>query len=358
MLADAPIIARLSAFGLAVAGLMAVTNVVMEVARKKATTGRVLVPAAFWCHIFDTLVFVLAWGYYRLRGYGFYVRGGGDLFGISGLHISPMAIFVVYELIDFLIHGLATWLFFKALQEAAMSTAVPFLSFTSVLIIPTGFVLLGELPDIAKLLGVLLTTVGSVMMHWRLFAVGWKEPVKAIYRDKGSRYMLYTAVLLAVLSPLDKKLSLMTDIYTQCVIFGVGMSVFFFFMARARREPLLPVLSGGIRWIALAGILDAATILLQFESYQYLDSVIVISIKRSGIVLAVVFGWLFFRERNIRDKLMASTMMFIGVSMLYFPLTTLQATATAAVTLILMALYMALVPPGPTVDLAEDAPQH
>ena len=355
MVVDAPIIARLSAFGLAVAALMAVTNVVMEVARKKATTGRVLVPAAFWCHIFDTLVFVLAWGYYRMRGYGFYVRGGGDLFGISGLHVSPMAIFVIYEIIDFLIHGLATWLFFKALQEAAMSTAVPFLSFTSVLIIPTGFLLLGEMPGWTKLLGVLLTTVGSVMMHWRLFAVNWLAPVKAIYRDKGSRYMLYTAVLLAVLSPLDKKLSLMADIYTQCIIFGVGMVIFFFFMAKARNEPLLPVLKGGIKWIAIAGILDAATILLQFESYQYLDSVIVISIKRSGIVLAVVFGWIVFKERNIRDKLMASTMMFIGVSMLYFSLSTLQAAVITLVTLLFMVLYMAFVPPGPTADLAEDA---
>jgi uncharacterized membrane protein len=356
MVVDAPTIARLSAFGLAIAGVMAVTNVVMEVARKKATTGRALVPAAFWCHIFDTLIFGLAWAYYRYRGFGFYVRGGGDLFGISDLHLSPMQIFVVYEFIDFLLHGLATWLFFRALQASAMSTAVPFLAFTSVLIIPTGFLLLGELPGWTKLLGVLLTTVGSVMMHWRLFAVSWRAPIQAIYKDKGSRYMLYTAVLLAVLSPLDKKLSLMTDIYTQSVIFGVGMCVFFFAMARARREPLLPVLRGGMRWIALAGMLDAATILLQFESYQYIDAVVVISIKRSGIILAVVFGWLFFKERNIRDKLMASTMMFIGVSMLYFSLTTLQASLTAGVTIALMALYMAFVPPGPTVDLAEDRP--
>jgi uncharacterized membrane protein len=189
------------------------------------------------------------------------------------------------------------------------------------------------------------------MMHWRLFAVSWIAPVKAIYRDKGSRYMLYTAVLLAISTPLDKKLSLMADIYTQCVIFGVGMCIFFFLMARIRREPIRPVLSQGMKWIALAGLLDAATILLQFKSYQYIDAVIVISLKRSGIVLAVAFGWLFFGERNIRDKLMASTMMFIGATLLYLPLTNVEASVITGATIIAMIVYVLLAPTRPAVVL-------
>ena len=354
MIVAPPIIARLSAVGLAVAGGMAVVNVLMEVARKKAVTGKTLLPATFWCHVFDTLVFAVAWTYHRWRGYGFYIHGGGDFFGISGLQFSPLQMFVAYEAIDFVVIGLATWMFFKALQAAAMSAGVPFLAFTSVLVIPTGFLFLGELPSLAKLLGVLLVTIGSVMMHWRLFAVGWLAPVKAIYRNKGSRYMLYTALLLAITTPLDKKLSLMADAYTQCVIFGVGMCVFFFSLSRIRGEPLLPALNNNLKWIALAGMLDGATILLQFTSYQYIDAVIVISIKRSGIVLAVVFGWLFFREKNIRDKLMAASAMFIGVTILYLPLTTIQATIVAAATVLAMGLYMVFVPMGANVELADE----
>jgi drug/metabolite transporter (DMT)-like permease len=354
MIIAAPTIARLSGVGLAVAGVLAVVNVLMEVARKKAVTGKTLVPATFWCHVFDTLVFVLAWTYHRWRGFGFFVHGGGDFLGISSLHLTPMQTFVGYEAIDFFVIGLATWMFFKALQAAAMSTGVPFLAFTPVLVIPTGFLFLGELPGFTKLVGVVLVTIGSVMMHWRLFAVGWLAPVKAIYRNKGSRYMLYTALLLAITTPLDKKLSLMADAYTQCVIFGAGMCLFFYVMAVVRREPLLPALKNNLKWIALAGMLDGATVLLQFTSYQYIDAVIVISIKRAGIVLAVFFGWLFFREKNIRDKLMASSVMFVGMLILYLPLSTVQAILTAAVSIVLMALYMAFAPAGPNVDLAEE----
>lgn len=331
--------------GLIVAGIMSLTTVFMEVARKKAVTGRSLLPVLFWCHIFDALVFVLVWSYCKWRGYGFFVKGGDELFGITGLPLSPFVIYLIYQVINQVSHGFANWLFFKALQEAAMSTAVPFLAFTSVLLIPTGFFLLGEMPSTTKLLGVLLATTGGLMMHWRLFAVGWLAPFKAIYQNKGSRYMLYVALMLAVLTPLDKKLTLMTDIYTQSVIYGTSMSVCFYFMCTARREPLRPALKDGLKWIILAGTLDAGALLLQYQSYQYIDVVIVISIKRAGIVLAVVFGWLFFREKHIRDKLVAASVISIGVTILYLPLTLLQAAITVAGTFVLIILYIVFVPP-------------
>jgi drug/metabolite transporter (DMT)-like permease len=69
-------------------------------------------------------------------------------------------------------------------------------------------------------------------------------------------------------------------------------------------------------------------------------------------VLAVIFGRLFFGEKNIRDKLAAASMMFVGVLILYLPLTTAQAAATAAAAIAAMLLYMLLVPPGATADLA------
>jgi uncharacterized membrane protein len=198
------------------------------------------------------------------------------------------------------------------------------------------------------------------MMHWRLFAVGWSQPFRAIYRDKGSRYMLYVAVLLAVLTPLDKKLALMTDSYTQTVIYGAGMTVCFFIMVWAQRLRLLAVMQNRIGvWIALAGVIDAGALLLQFESYRYIDAVVVISIKRSGIILAVFFGWLFFGERNIGDKLMAATVMFVGVMILYLPLTFPQAICAAFFTLVGMMLFMRFYP-GPAIDApnAEKAVAH
>jgi drug/metabolite transporter (DMT)-like permease len=96
-----------------------------------------------------------------------------------------------------------------------------------------------------------------------------------------------------------------------------------------------------VKWIALAGLSDAVSLLFQLASYTYLAVVITVSIKRAGIILAVIAGWMFFRERGITDKLIATAVMFCGVLILYLPLTTAQAIGVTLATLagMCVALY-------------------
>jgi uncharacterized membrane protein len=335
-----PLAKDLAGIGLLIAGTMSVVTVIMEVARKKALGGRALIPVLFWCHGFDSVVFVGLWLIHRWLGDNLYVLGGGNLFGITGLRLSPLQIYWVYQFLDQAVHCLANLTFFKSLQEGALSVTVPFLSFTSVLLIPLGFLFLGELPSATNLVGVLLATGGGIFMHWRLFSHGWLAPVKAIYRDRGSRYMVYTCLLLAVLSPLDKKLAVMTDIYTQAVIFGLSQTTCFLVMSLLQRLPIKATIQSGLYWIALAGILDGSSILLQFSAYRYIDVVTVIAIKRAGIILSVFCGWLFFKERNIRDRLMAASIIFVGVTILYSPLSFGPAAAVAAACFVAAWLYV------------------
>ena len=66
--------------------------------------------------------------------------------------------------------------------------------------------------------------------------------------------------------------------------------------------------------------------------------VITVSIKRAGIVLSVFSGWLFFKERGITDKVIAATVMFCGVLILYLPVTAWQAAGIFAATITGMSL--------------------
>jgi hypothetical protein len=87
-------------------------------------------------------------------------------------------------------------------------------------------------------------------------------------------------------------------------------------------------------------VLDAAALLLQFFTYSYLAVVITISIKRAGIVLSVLAGWLIFREREITDKLIAASGMLGGVLILYLPLDAVQALLLAGLVLAGMAVAL------------------
>jgi drug/metabolite transporter (DMT)-like permease len=319
---------------------MSVTNVFTDVARKNALDKRDLIPGTFWIRIAVAAVFVIALTVRLARGASVVIRDAGPLFGIQALHPAPLPSFLIYLLIDVSLITIVMWLYFRALQISPLSLCVPFLAFTPVFLIPTGFVLLGELPSPLKLLGVVLIVVGSLVMHRRLFALGWTAPVKAVIREKGSRYMLLVSFIFSITNPLDKKLVVMSDVFTEAVAYGLGLCVSFFLLGKMQRADFGAAIRSNAKWVALAGLSDAVSLLFQLASYSYLAVVITVSIKRAGIVLAVIAGWLFFRERGITDKLIATAVMFCGVLILYLPLTAAEAAGLTLATLAGMAAVL------------------
>ncbi|HLK69342.1 MAG TPA: hypothetical protein VKU19_38190 [Bryobacteraceae bacterium] len=148
----------LSPIGLLLASVMSVVNVLTDVARKRALNKRDLIPATFWMRVAVALVFGGTGGADRARGHRDHPRWRAAL---RHRRRSPGADPHVSRLLALDV-GLITcvmWLYFRALQVSPLSLCVPFLSFTPVFLIPSGFVVLGELPPAVKLLGVLLIVV-------------------------------------------------------------------------------------------------------------------------------------------------------------------------------------------------------
>jgi hypothetical protein len=167
--------------------------------------------------------------------------------------------------------------------------------------------------------------------------------VRAIVREKGSRYMLMVALLLTVTNVLDKWFLLAGNgpssfdvILVRSLTLSVGkcvmLAVFFAGLTvvrlgdwpafREKRAGFLQVstsFSWGqvLRtmpgWLTLAGVLEALVLMLQLTALQFIVAALVISIKRAGMILAVALGWLVFKERGITDRVIASLVMTSGV---------------------------------------------
>jgi drug/metabolite transporter (DMT)-like permease len=317
----------LSPLGLLLAAAMSIINVLTDVCRKHALEKRDLLPATFWIRIAVAVVFVLVLAWRVAGGARIEIRGGAGLF--SALMVLDVALITI-----------VMWLYFRALQISPLSMCIPFLAFTPVFLIPSTYIILGQKPQPIKLLGVALIVVGSLVMHRQLFAVGWLAPVKAVIEYKGSRYMLLVALIFSVTNPLDAKLVAMSDVYTEASLYGIGLCLAFGIWARAQRCDFAAAARANFKWIALSGICDAVSLLFQLASYAYLAVVITVSIKRAGIVLAVLAGWLFFREKEITDKVIAASVMFCGVLILYLPLNLAQALSLMAATLAAMAIAL------------------
>jgi drug/metabolite transporter (DMT)-like permease len=323
------------------AATMSVSNVLTDVARKRALTGRDLIPVTFWIRTAVTLCIAVVLLWRIAGGAQVVIRDGGPLFGIASIHLLPIPTFLIYLLLNVLLISGVTLLYFKALQITPLSMCVPYLSFTPVFLIPTGFVILGEVPSPLKAVGVALIVVGSLVMHRKLFAQGPMAPVRAVLREKGSRYMLLVSFIFSITNPLDKKLVTMSDVFTEAFSYGLGLAIAFWIMGRWRRGDFASAARANVKWIFLAGLLDAVALLFQLGSYAYIPVVITVSIKRAGIVLSVFSGWLFFHERNITDQVIAASVMFCGVLILYLPVSPVEAAAMALVTIggMSLALY-------------------
>lgn len=331
----------MSNLGLILACFGSVFNVLTDASRKMILDRHYdAVLIGFWCKVtvigfyVAALVVLLALG----------IKPDLPAVGAS-LHLSPVPAFTIYLLLNAALEGSAILLNFKALQVSPLSFCVPFMALTPVFLLPIGTCFLHERISPGMIVGVFLVVVGSLVINRHLVARGWMEPAKAILREQGSRYMLIVAFLLACTAALDKWFLTsggdvaMGDRVLRSFTLSLGKSVMlaFFFgllawwrMSRIDRRdsssgksprsssrPWTAVWEDVPGWLVLAGLFEGTVLILQLVAVQLTVAAIVISIKRSGILLACAVGWFLFKERGIVDRVIGSCVMIAGVAVFF-----------------------------------------
>lgn len=309
-----------SAIGLFLASATSVVNVLMDVCRKKAVVQNDLFAAAFWIRLFSLAVFTLAFLWHlHFAGWPRFLNDTDSPLAPYVNSLPATATFVLYVLADSALVAISVLLYFRALQVSDLSLCIPFLSFTPAMLVLTGAVFLREMPAPEKLVGVGLVVLGSVMMNRSAFCRGLIGPAKALMQQKGNLYMLGAASILSITNPLDKKLVLMSDAFTQAFAYGLTLWIFLSIIAAWHRPSWTAPIRSAPWWLVLAGIFDGSDVLLQFASHKYIAVVITIALKRAGVILAILAGWLIFREKHIGERLIASGVMLCGVLIIYLP---------------------------------------
>lgn len=317
--------------GLILACFGSVFNVLTDASRKKILDRQYdAALIGFWCKVVALGFYLLALGVVIACGFGLQLPPIG-----AALKISPALAFVIYLVINALLEGTAILLNYRALQVSPLSFCVPFLALTPVFLLPIGKFFLHEKIVAGMVVGVFVVVIGSLVINRQLFANGWLEPAKAIVREKGSRYMMLVAFLLALTAALDKWFvtsggeaafgERLSRSFTLSIGKSVMLALFFVGLAwwrlRGNKNSAAPapknVWTQAWRdvpqWILFAAFFEAIVLVLQLLAVQFTVAAIVISIKRSGILLACAVGWFVFKERGITDRVIGSCVMIAGV---------------------------------------------
>ncbi|BAU23469.1 hypothetical protein THC_1090 [Caldimicrobium thiodismutans] len=235
----------------------------------------------------------------------------------SYLYFTPD--FIVNTLILLFLEIIATLFYMKGIEISPLSASLPFLSFTPIFIIFTGFFILGERVSVPGALGIFLIVTGAYLIHLPRINQGILAPLKGIWEERGGLFLLVTAFIYGITSVLGKRGLLLSDplffasFYFSLLSFTTPLILKFIY-----KIEILSFLKKNFRGIILVGGTQALMCFCHMLALSLIETAYMIALKRTSIFFAVGLGWLFFKERHIGLRLGASILMFIGILIIAF----------------------------------------
>ncbi|RMG72662.1 MAG: EamA/RhaT family transporter [Nitrospirae bacterium] len=209
---------------------------------------------------------------------------------------------------------LALILYVKALRLSPMSLTLPFLSLTPLFLIITSRLLIGERVSMQGAAGILLIVTGSYTLNISSIKNGLLEPVRAIFRERGSVYMILVSFIYSITSTLGK----IGVQHSSPVFFG---TTYFMAVTLALTPFVYLKLKGGIterlkrdwKLVILPGLFFGLMILTHMFAIEVAKVSYMISLKRTSLLIGSLYGFLFFGEKRVLERLLGAVLMFSGL---------------------------------------------
>lgn len=221
--------------------------------------------------------------------------------------------FYMIILVNIILFFAAQILMIKSLQLSNLSISIPMLSFTPVFLVLTSYLMLNEFPTFAGLFGVLFVVAGSYVLNITKLRNGYLEPIKSLFRNKGVFYMVIVAFLYSLCANLGKIGVGMSNPAYYMFMFYLIYSVILFIVFFRNIKSNLAMLNENLNFFVLGGLSTAASEILIGAAYKYSIVPYIISLKRTSILFAVFIGIFMFKEKNFKQTIIGSAIMFVGV---------------------------------------------
>ncbi|RMH31506.1 MAG: DMT family transporter [Nitrospirae bacterium] len=209
--------------------------------------------------------------------------------------------------------------FMRALQAADLSLTMPFITFTPLFLLLTSPVILGEFPALSGLAGMILIVFGAYLLHIQEMRRGALAPFAAIVKDPGPRRMLSVAAIYSVTSTIDK----LGVINSSPVFWSLSLNSFMvvgLLCLWLLRRPVASLPGHAYPWpiLILIGVSHALTLIAQNLALAYATVPAVITIKRTSVLFAVIWGALVLRETSFRERFLGAACMVLGIGLIGF----------------------------------------
>lgn len=211
-----------------------------------------------------------------------------------------------------------TVLYMRAISKGDISTVMPMLSFTPLVLLFTAPILVGEFPSLLGLGGVVLIVVGSYLLNIDLKNMSVLEPLRAIIRNKGTRLMLIVATLWGISGAFDKMALNNSSVFQYITFLNIVVFISTTIMVVSQKKFDLRKIREAKTNLLMVSFLTTCSYILHFAAISMTLVAYVVSLKRLTGMFSVLIGSYFLQEPKMKQRLGGATVMFIGVLMIIF----------------------------------------
>lgn len=213
---------------------------------------------------------------------------------------------------------IAMLLYVKAIRDYPLALTLPYLAFTPVLVVVTGWLVLDETISGRGLGGVLLVVTGSWLLNFEHTATltlrGMVAPFRAIVVNPGSRLMLGAAMIYALTSVGGKAaMAWMPAAQFGAFYFVVLGSLTLALVGATQPQSLKIIRFSWWPSLIVAGLM-ALMVVTHFMALAQVEAAYMIAAKRTSLLFGILYGAMLFNERCLGRHLLAGGLMVTGVS--------------------------------------------
>ncbi len=212
-----------------------------------------------------------------------------------------------------ILNTIAFLLFFKAIKASDLSIVAPITTLSPLLLLITSPFLVGEFPNAVGILGIFIIVIGAYVLKFQDKSRGYLAPFKSLFKETGSRLMFGVVLVWSLTANIDK-IGVQNSSPIMWAIAGhLSVCVFTFPILLFKSKPNLNNIKSNARNLILIGFLNALAILSQMTALQMALVSFVIAVKRTSALFNVLWGWLIFKEQDIKERIAGSIIMILGV---------------------------------------------
>lgn len=212
-----------------------------------------------------------------------------------------------YAFIGGIFGALGNGFLISALEKGDLSVLGPINSYKSVVAMLFGIFILKELPTVQGILGIFLVIYGSY------FVFGTQKEgfsIKLLKR-RDILYRILALIFTAIEAVFIKKVIMFSDILTSFVFWCWFGMLFSFVMVILKRSLIKPIFSDLNKLILLV----FTTAIMQLSTNYVFNKMNVsyaLALFQLSTIAVVIFGWKFFDEKDIKIKILGSSIMVLG----------------------------------------------